>query len=152
VLFTSDNGATYNGGVDTRFFASTGALRGLKNSVYEGGIRVPMIAWWPEHVVPGSTSGHVGAAWDLLATIAELVGSELPAETDGISLLPTLLGRPGQREHDYLYWENHGPCDGEQAVRLEDWKGVRFGVHAERPGPIELYDLSTDIGEARDVA
>lgn len=153
VIFTSDNGTTYNGGVDPVFFNSVGPLRGLKNSVYEGGIRVPMIARWPGRIDPGSITDHVGANWDLLPTLAELAGTATPRGIDGISFLQILLGRAsGQKEHAYLYWENHGPCEGQQAVRAGRWKAVRSGVHAERPGAIELYDLSVDVGETRDVA
>lgn len=153
IIFTSDNGTTYNGGVDPEFFNSVGALRGLKNSVYEGGIRVPMIARWPGRIEAGATSDHVGANWDLLPTLAQLTGAAVPAPIDGLSFLPTLLGRESeQQEHEYLYWENHGPCRGQQGIRMGKWKGVRLGIHADRPGPIELYDLATDIGETRDVA
>jgi arylsulfatase A-like enzyme len=153
VMFTSDNGTTYNGGVDPEFFNSAGPLRGLKNSVYEGGIRVPMIAWWPGRIKPGSTTDHISANWDVLPTLADLTGATASGDIDGLSFLPTLLGRASrQKEHAYLYWENHGPCQGQQAVRMGNWKGVRLGVHADRPGPIELYDLSADIGEQRDVA
>jgi arylsulfatase len=145
VFFTSDNGPTFNGGTDSEFFNSAGQLRGLKTQLYEGGIRVPLIAWWPERIEAGSTSDVVSAFWDFLPTFAELVGSELAVEGDGLSLLPTLFGRPGeQARHEYLYWEYHG----RQAVRLGDWKGYRASVDAA----IELYDLATDIGEARDVA
>ncbi len=145
IIFTSDNGPTFNGGTDSEFFNSAGPLRGLKTQLYEGGIRVPLIAWWPELIEAGSTSDHVSAFWDFLPTFAQLVGTEAPVDVDGLSLLSTLFGRPAEQpRHEYLYWEYHG----RQAVRLGDWKGYRAGVDS----PIELYDLATDIGEARDVA
>jgi len=146
VIFTSDNGPTFNGGTDSAFFESAGPLRGLKASVYEGGIRVPMIARWPGKIAPGSQSGHISAFWDFYPTFADLIGAETPADVDGISLLPTLLGGPaGQEEHAYLYWEFRG---GMQAVRMGDWKAVRLTPS----DPIELYNLREDLGETRDVA
>jgi arylsulfatase len=145
IIFTSDNGPTFNGGTDSEFFNSAGPLRGLKTQLYEGGIRVPLIAWWPEQIEAGSTSDHVSAFWDFLPTFAELVGAEVPVDIDGLSLLSTLFSQPGeQARHEYLYWE----YQGRQAVRLGDWKGYAAGVDGE----IELYDLAADIGEARDVA
>ncbi len=145
IIFTSDNGPTFNGGTDSEFFNSAGPLRGLKTQLYEGGIRVPLIAWWPQLVEAGSTSDHVSAFWDFLPTFAELVGTEVPTDVDGLSLLSTLFGRSDeQARHEYLYWEYHG----RQAVRLGDWKGYRASVDS----PIELYDLAADIGETRDVA
>jgi arylsulfatase len=145
IIFTSDNGPTFNGGTDSEFFNSAGPLRGLKTQLYEGGIRVPLIAWWPQLVEAGSTSDHVSAFWDFLPTFAELVGTEVPTDVDGLSLLSTLFGRSDeQARHEYLYWEYHG----RQAVRLGDWKGYRTSVDS----PIELYDLAADIGETRDVA
>ena len=152
VLFTSDNGPTYDriGGSDSEFFQSVGPLRGLKGSTYEGGIRVPLVVRWPGRVPPGRVSQHVSAFWDVMPTVLEAAGIEVPAHLDGISFLPTLEGREGQREHEYLYWElrDYG---GQQALRMGDWKGViqgrRTGNHA-----IELYDLAGDPGETRDVA
>ncbi len=151
VVFSSDNGPTFNGGTDSKFFQSTGPLRGLKCDVYEGGIRVPFVARWKGHIKPGTVSDHISAFWDLLPTVAELLSIEPPADIDGISFLPTLLARPGQRKHHHLYWE-YSSGDGKQAVRMGRWKGVRTKI-AKRPGaPIELYDLDSDIGESRDLA
>ncbi len=145
VFFTSDNGPTFNGGTDSEFFNSAGPLRGLKTQLYEGGIRVPLIARWPDRIEPGSTNDHLSAFWDYLPTFAELAGTDVPVEVDGISLLPTLLGRDTEQpKHEYLYWELHGG----QAVRMGKWKAYRPGVDSA----IELYDLSTDIGEQHDVA
>jgi arylsulfatase len=145
IIFTSDNGPTFNGGTDSTFFDSAGELRGLKTMLYEGGIRVPLIARWPGMIEPGSSSDHISAFWDFLPTFTKLAGIDAPDDIDGISLLPTLLGKPGrQQEHEYLYWE-HGR---KQAVRLGDWKAVRMRVDRD----IELYNLADDIGEQRDVA
>ena len=152
VLFSSDNGATYTGGVDAEYFQSSGGLRGLKGSVYEGGIRVPLIARWPGRVAPGSTSDHVSAFWDMMPTLADVAGVAPPAGLDGVSFLPTLTGTDGQREHDALYWEYHGLWNGAQAVRMGDWKGVRLGGHDDPLAPVQLYDLSADPAETTDLA
>ena len=152
VIFTSDNGTTYTGGVDAEFFNSVGGLRGLKGSVYEGGIRVPFIARWPGMIEPGTTSDHISAFWDMMPTFAELAGAEYPDGIDGVSFLPTLLGRGGQQQHEGLYWEYHGLWNGAQAVRMGDWKGVRLGGHDDPEAAIELYDLSVDRYEQNNVA
>ena len=156
VMFSSDNGTTHlEQEVDYEFFHSVGPLRGLKGSLYEGGIRVPMIARWPGKIPAGTTSDHLSAFWDVMPTIAELTGVKPPAGIDGISFAPTLLGRPEQqKEHEYLYWEfpSYG---GQQAVRMGDWKGVRQNMlRRNNPDPlkIELYNLKDDVGESRDVA
>ena len=152
VMFTSDNGTTYTGGVDAAFFESTAGLRGLKGSVYEGGIRVPLIARWPGRITPGTVSDHVSAFWDMVPTFAELTGATAPQDIDGVSILPTLLGTGAQVEHESLYWEYHGLWNGAQAVRMGNWKGVRLGGHNDADAPIELYDLSVDRGETLDVS
>jgi arylsulfatase len=145
VFFTSDNGPTFNGGTDSEFFNSAGPLRGLKTQIYEGGIRVPMIAWWPDRISAGAVSDHVSAFWDFYPTFAELAGTESNETVDGISLVPTLLDQGSeQRQHEYLYWE----YQGRQAIRLGRWKGIRHRLDQE----IELYDLELDIGEQNDVA
>ena len=152
VIFTSDNGTTYTGGVEAEFWDSTGGLRGLKGSVYEGGIRVPFIARWPGRVPAGTTSEAVSAFWDMVPTFADVAEVEAPAGLDGVSLLPVLLGQPAPAGRPPLYWEYHGLWDGAQAVRVADWKGVRLGGHDDPEAPIELYDLSADAAESRDVA
>jgi arylsulfatase A len=152
VFFTSDNGATFDtGGADTRFFESQGDLRGAKAELYEGGIRVPMIARWPTRVQGGSTSGHVGANWDMWATFAELAGGRAPDSTDGISIVPTLLRRGAQPQHEALYWEFHAK-GGSQAVRMGRWKGVRVNIATDPSARIELYDLDRDPGETTDLS
>ncbi|HKA01755.1 MAG TPA: arylsulfatase [Candidatus Solibacter sp.] len=146
VIFASDNGPHREGGHDPTFFHSGGPLRGIKRDLYEGGIRVPMLARWPGVIQPGSLNDQVWAFWDFLPTAAELAGATPPNGIDGISMAPTLLGRP-QRNHEYLYWEFH-ERGFSQAVRMGDWKGVRPGVGA----PLELYDLHTDLAETTNVA
>ena len=147
VFFASDNGPHREGGANPEFFHSSGPFRGIKRDLYEGGIRVPLLARWPGRIKAGVVSDHVGAFWDVLPTLAALAGAPCPADTDGISLLPTLLGRPEQqRQHEFLYWEFH-EGGSIQAVRMGRWKAVRpFGKR------LELYDLQTDIGETHNVA
>jgi arylsulfatase A-like enzyme len=149
VLFSSDNGPHREGGADPQFFKSSGSLRGMKRDLYEGGIRVPFIAYWPGTISPGQVSDHVSAFWDILPTMAELTGSE-PGETDGISFLPELLGND-QPEHELLYWEFHEQ-GGKQALLSDGWKAVRLSVGENPDAPLELYNLATDPGERIDVA
>ena len=153
VLFSSDNGPTYAGGADAAFFDSAGGLRGLKGQLYEGGIRVPLVARWPGHVPAGAQSAHVAAMWDLFPTFADVGGCDLPRglKLDGISFLPALLGRPGQKQHEHLYWESPAR-QGAQAVRVGDWKGVRLGVKRDPAAGVQLFDLKSDPAESRDVA
>jgi arylsulfatase len=145
VIFSSDNGPTYAGGADSEFFGSAGPLRGLKGSVWEGGIRVPYIARWPGRIEPNSQTDQVTAFWDFLPTCAELLDVPAPDGLDGVSILPTLLGRPAeQKQHDHLYWE----LRGQQAVRMGPWKAVRL-----KPGQkIQLFNLDADIGETNEVS
>jgi hypothetical protein len=108
VLFTSDNGPHREGGFDPQFNDSNGPLRGIKRDLYEGGIRVPLLARWPGKLPAGSTNDHVGAFWDFLATFADLAGAGAPPDTDGISIAPTLSGNAAdQQNHEFLYWEFH---------------------------------------------
>ena len=122
-----------------------GPLRGRKAQVYEGGIRVPLIARWPGQIEAGGVSDLPCAFWDFLPTFAEMAGAETPGGLDGLSMLPTLTGRSDeQARHEYLYWE----FSRQQVVRLGDWKGIR----PARSDTIELYNLAADIGETTDVA
>jgi len=150
VFFTSDNGPTFNGGTDSAFFESNRPFRGLKCSVWEGGIRVPMIARWPVRVEAGTTSDHVSGFQDFLPTLMEITKGDAPDDIDGISILPALLGRDDQPEHPYLYWE-YPEVDGQQALRRGDWKAVRRDLKKEG-GPLQLYDLSADPAEEHDVS
>ena len=147
VLFSSDNGPTPAGGADPNYFNGNGIYRGIKRDLYEGGIRAPLIARWPGRIAAGSTSDHVSAHWDVLATLAEVAGVKPSAEQTGISFLPTLLGQPGQQQHAYLYWEFYEQ-GGKQAIRKGNWKGVRLNRHKEPNGAWEVYDLENDPGEA----
>lgn len=151
VLFTSDNGPHLEGGADPDFFDSNGPLKGYKRDLYEGGIRVPLIARWPGKVKAATTSDHVSAFWDLMPTLAALTGQTIDADLDGVSYLPTLLGEETQAQHDYLYWEFHSQ-GGRVALRQGNWKLVRYNVGKETPRPFELYDLSQDVGEENDLA
>ena len=153
VLLTSDNGTTHlKEQVDAEFFHSVGPLRGLKGSVYEGGIRVPLIVRWPGHVAPHTESDLLCAHYDALATLQDVAGLPTPADTDGISYLPTLLGhRDQQPTHPYLFWDFAG-YGGQLAVRMGRWKGVQRNLRQNPNAPLELYDLAADIGETTDVA
>jgi len=151
VIFTSDNGPHLEGGADPDYFDSNGLLKGYKRDLYEGGIRVPMIAFWEGKIVAGSKSEHVSAFWDVMPTAAELAGIQKPDNIDGISFLPTLMGKENQKQHDYLYWEFHEK-GGRQAVRKGDWKLVRYDVFTPEKTSTELYNLVNDIGEENNVA
>jgi arylsulfatase A-like enzyme len=148
VIFTSDNGpqGKDEGGYDQTLFDSNGPLRGLKRELYEGGIRVPLLVRWPGRVRAGASSASPVTLCDLLPTAAALAGARVSSATDGISLLPFLLGGRAP-QHGPLYWEFHEGGFA-QAVRFGSWKAVRKGMD----GAVELYDLKTDPGETRDVA
>ena len=151
VIFSSDNGPHGEGGHRMPFFDSNGKLRGMKRDLYDGGVRVPMIARWPGKIKPGQTSGHVSGFQDVMPTLAELAGAECP-KTDGISLLATLLGkREKQKTHKHLYWEFY-EGGGKQAVLKGKWKGVRLNTRRNPNGPLELYDITKDIGERKNLA
>lgn len=147
VLFTSDNGPHREGGVDPMHFASAGPLRGIKRDLFEGGIRVPLIARWPGRIKPGVVSDQVWSFWDVLPTATELAGVPEPEGIDGLSFAPTLLGKPQERQHEFLYWEFH-ERGSKQAVRMGDWKAIRQQIGK----PLELYHLKSDPAETRDVA
>jgi arylsulfatase A-like enzyme len=152
VIFTSDNGPHQEGGHMADQFDSNGPLRGIKRDVYDGGVRVPMIARWPGKVAAGTTSEHISAFWDMLPTFCELAGTPVPDNTDGISIVPTLLGRAEQqKKHEYLYWEFYEK-GGRVAVRTGDYKGVRMNVLENPDGPIELYRVTQDLEEQKDIA
>jgi arylsulfatase A-like enzyme len=147
VFFSSDNGAHKEGGVDPKFFQSSGTLRGIKRDLYEGGIRVPMIVRWPGEIKPGQTSDQIFAFWDFLPTAADIAGVKSPDKIDGISMLPTLLGQTQTNQHAFLYWEFH-ERGFQQAARMGDWKAVR----SQADEKLELYNLKTDISEKENVA
>ena len=151
VIFTSDNGACDEGGHQEADFNSSGPLRGAKRDLYEGGIRSPFIAWSPGIIAAGRTSDHLSAGWDFMPTICELAGAKTPATCDGISMVPTLLGKGEQRSHSHLYWEFYEQ-GGKRAVRVGDFKAIQLGLDKSLDGPIEVYDLAKDLGETTDVA
>lgn len=152
ILFSSDNGPHHEGGHDVDFFDSNGELRGSKRDLYEGGIRVPLIAYWPGHIDPGTETSHISGFQDVLPTFSELVQAPEQERLDGISFLPTLLGETTrQRQHEFLYWE-FGEQGGKQAVRAGDWKLVQLNVSSHRPASPELYNLKSDLQEANNVA
>jgi len=178
VVFTSDNGATYLPEVDFEFFESVGPLRGLKGSLYEGGVRVPLIVRWPGKIAAGSESNVLTGFEDWLPTLLELTGAEtkVPAGVDGVSLAPVLLGeaKKGSGGRDFLYRE-FPAYGGQQAVWLDGgkWKAIKQNMLGKKgsrgfarkangrsaqggsdakPGKLELYNLESDIGESKDVA
>jgi arylsulfatase A-like enzyme len=138
IIFASDNGNPGNNAKDgeiptVTFFNNAAPTRGMKGDIYDGAFRVPAIARWTNHIQAGQVSDQVWAFWDFLPTVAELVGVQAPEDIDGISILPTLLGKTeDQKKHDFLYWE----YQGEQAVRMADWYGYK-----NMKGQLELYDL-----------
>ena len=151
IIFSSDNGPHREGGHDPEFFNSNGIFKGAKRDLYEGGTRVPMIAAWPAKIKAGSESDHVSAFWDFLPTMAELTEQSLPGETDGVSMLPTLLGKPNQKQHEYLYWE-FAERKGRVAIRKGDWKAVRYKASIDPHSPLEIYNLASDPGEDVNIA
>lgn len=152
VIFSSDNGTTHlDLEVDYDFFESVGELRGLKGSLYEGGVRVPTVVRWPGRVAAGSEHDRISGFEDWMPTILDAVEAKTspPEKIDGISLLPTLLGKQ-QRERPFLYREFTG-YGGQQTVRVGDWKAVRQQLGRGRL-QTELYNIAEDIAESNDVA
>lgn len=156
IIFTSDNGPTFTGGVDPEYFDSAAPFKGTygwgKGYLHEGGIRVPMIASWNGKIPEGSISDHISAQWDVLPTLSEIAGIETPDDIDGISFLPTLIGKEKeQKQHEFLYWEipEYG---GQQAVRMGKWKGIRKNMINNQNIEIELFDLEKDIREDHNIA
>lgn len=146
IMFISDNGPHREGGADPVYFKSNGGLRGIKRDLYEGGIRVPMIARWVGVIPAGRVSNHPWAHWDVLPTLAEIVQTKVAHAVDGMSMLRALQGEP-QATHPFFYWEFH-ERGFQQAVRMGQWKALRLKVG----GPLALYDLEADPREERDVA
>ena len=155
LFFCSDHGPN-EPFLDAPLF-SAGPLRGYKRQLYEGGIRTPMLVRWPGTVPAGRVDDTPWYYPDVLPTLAELAGLSFPlgdldVEPDGHSVVRTLLGDEQPLAERYLYWEF--PTQGEtgmdlaQAARFRDWKAHRAG----RAEPMELYDLSEDIGEEDDIA
>lgn len=153
VMFSSDNGPTYNGGTDSPWFDSGGPFKSEygwgKGFLHEGGVRVPMIASWPGHIKADTESDHITAFWDVLPTLCNIAGIETPKETDGTSFLPMLIANE-QNKHEYLYYE-YPEYGGQQSVRIGNWKAIRKNIFKGNM-KIELYDLGTDIQEQKNVA
>ena len=153
IIFSSDNGPTYLGGVDFDYFESpkpfSNGYGRTKGFLYEGGIHIPLIVSWPNHIKPGSTSNHISAFYDLMPTICDIAGIEPPEDIDGISFKSALLNQE-QKKHDFLYWE-FPSYNGQQAVRIGKWKGVRKNIF-DGNLTIELYDLEVDLEEKTDVS
>lgn len=153
VMFSGDNGSSFDPRSEIgKLFDQTmgGRLRGFKRTMYEGGLRQAAFAWWPGTVPAGRVSDQPWAFWDYLPTVAELTGTKLPAgfKPDGLSLVSFLKGGPAPKR-DCFYWELHEPSSGSiQAVRWDDWKAVKNGPSQS----IEIYDLRTDVGEAKNLA
>ena len=160
VIFTSDNGPHDEGGADPEFFNSNAQYRGIKRDLYEGGIREPMIAWAPDMIKAGSTTNLPSAFWDVMPTLGNLIGASYPKNTDGISFLPTLQnsnkkeGAPDfkiQKMHDYLYWEFHSNNSNKQAIRKGNWKLIRLGINTKNGPWEELYNISDDESETKNL-
>lgn len=149
IVFTSDNGPHQEGRNNPERFDPNGPLRGMKRALYEGGIRVPMIARWPGKIRPMTVADHIGYFGDFFATACDLTGQKVPSGLDSISFLPTLTGKFNQqKQHRYLYWEFYEQ-GSRQAVRFGNWKAIRQPMLS---GAVQLYDLSTDIGEMNDLS
>lgn len=152
VIFTSDNGPTYDrlGGSDSVYFESAGPFEGRKGQLTEGGIRVPLVAQWPDRIKPGQTTDHISAFWDIFPTLCDAAGISTNSEIDGVSFLPCMTGGK-QAEHEFLYWEFPG-YGGQQAVRMGKWKALRRGLHRKPETPFQLFDVTDDPQEANDLA
>jgi len=151
IIFTSDNGPHRENGGDPDFFNSNGIFKGIKRDLYEGGIRVPFIAFWPGKIKPGATTEQPAALWDMYPTILQLAGITSKEIIDGYSLLPTFFRSGKQKQHEYYYWEFH-ENGGRQAVRWGKWKGVKLAINKDPDAAIELYDLVKDPQEKNNIA
>ncbi|MFV0580527.1 MAG: arylsulfatase [Parabacteroides gordonii] len=154
IVFTSDNGPTFNGGSDSPWFDSAHPFKSEvgwgKASIREGGIRVPMIIAWEGKVKAGTVSNHICASWDVMPTICEMAGAVTPKHADGISFLPELTGGK-QKVHKYLYWE-YPEGGGSKAIRMGKWKGMILNIKKEGEGKMMLFDLEKDPCEQQDVS
>ena len=152
VLFTSDNGSHSEGGYHHSMLASNGPLRGGKRDLYEGGIRVPLVARWPKGCPGGRVTDHACAFWDYLPTFCELAGIPVPGEIEGLSFAPLLAGNSSaQKQHPTLYWEFH-ELGGRRALIAGDWKLVQYGLKPGAFGKPQLYQIRDDVSEANDLA
>ncbi|GAA4237848.1 arylsulfatase [Postechiella marina] len=158
IIFTSDNGTHHEGGHNPKFWNSNGPLKGGKRDVYEGGIRAPMLAYWPSKIKKGSTTNLPSAFWDVMATVSDLTNQPTPNQCDGISFLPTLLGKDeNQKKAEFLYWKYTDWKATKEAIRIGDFKGILIHKNKTKKTeakdlPFELYDLSKDLGEDNNIA
>lgn len=154
IMFATDNGPHQEGGHKVDFFDSNAELRGKKRDMWDGGIRTPFIVKWPAKVKPGTTSNHLSAFWDILPTFCDIANVEKPADIDGLSLLPTLLGENDkQQKHKYLYFEFYEE-GGKQAVVSDNWKYIKLNVRqgkGAKPMETSLYKLTDDVSEENNV-
>ncbi len=155
IIFSSDNGSSGEGGADCSYFNSNGPFKNEygwgKGFLYEGGIREPLIVSWPGKIKQGSKNELITANWDFMPTACEIAGIKPPPNIDGISYLPALLGQQNKQvKHPFLYWE-FPENDGQQAVRMGDWKGIRMNIRKGNM-KIKLFNLATDLQELQDVA
>lgn len=149
VFFTSDNGPHKEGGNNPDFFEASGGLNGIKRSLHDGGIRVPMIARWPGKIPKEATSTHISYHGDFLATACDFAEIEIPNGLDGISMKPTLMGQNNsQKKHPYLYWEFY-EGNGARAIRMNNWKGISKPFSQNQ---LEVYDLDKDAQEKNNLA
>lgn len=147
IIFTSDNGPHKEGGADPMFFNSNGSMRGIKRDLYDGGIREPMIVRWKNTISEGQTTDAVTAFWDVMPTLCDIAHIETPKDIDGISFLPVLKGKE-LPAREYLYWELGEKTSFKQAVRMGDYKAVRYGLKNK----IEIYDIVEDKSESTDLS
>lgn len=150
IILTSDNGPHNENGHDFHFFESSGGLTGYKRDLHEGGVRVPMIAYWKGKIKAGVETNNPAVFYDIMPTLADVAGIKAPAQTDGISILPLLKGKK-QKQHKFFYWEIQEGASAKgfkQAARMGNWKAVRVADSYKT----ELYDLSKDINEQNDVS
>ncbi len=153
IMFASDNGAHEEGGHSAEYFNSNGNFRDTKRAMYEGGIHTPFIVRWDNKIVPGSSTDHLSAFWDILPTFCDLTNQEVPENIDGISILPTLLNKQDQQDkHPYLYFEFYEE-GGKQALVTDEWKYIKLNTLEENGSPIrrELYNLKNDPSETTNV-
>lgn len=151
ILFTSDNGAHREGGADPDFFNSTAGFKGVKRSLYEGGVRTPLIVNWKNKISPNQEINHIGTFWDVYNTLLELGHITPSTQNDGISFLPTLLKNGKQKQHKYLYWEFHED-GGRQAVLSKGWKLIKQKVKTPKDSYYELYHIANDPFEQNNLA
>lgn len=151
IFFTSDNGPHHEGGADPAFFNSGGPLRGIKRDLYEGGIRVPLLVRAPGKVPAGAVRDDIWAFWDIMPTLCRLAGTRPPRNIDGISFTAALTGKVQKAKHPWLYWQFYEKQYYKEAIVQGHWKLLRLKPK-DGPETVELYDLSNDIGETRNLA